>query len=51
MLFSTCSQIFKWSNMQLFFFGEPLGHVITLRGPFMASRKLAISDRPNIRLK
>ena len=31
-------------------FGEPLGHVITLRGPFMVSRDFAIRDEPNIRL-
>ena len=32
-------------------FGEPLNHVMTLRGPFMVSRKLAIRDEPNIRQK
>ena len=32
-------------------FGEPLKHVITLRGPFMVSRKLAIRDEPNIGLR
>ena len=31
--------------------GEPLKHVITLRGPFMVSTKLAIRDDPNIRLR
>ena len=31
--------------------GEPLSHVITLPGPFMATRQLAIRDRPNIRLR
>ena len=30
-------------------FGEPLNHVMTLRGPFMVSRKLAIRDEPHIR--
>ena len=32
-------------------FGEHLKHVITLRGPFMVSRKLAIRDEPNIRFR
>ena len=31
--------------------GEPLMHVITLRGPFMVNSKLAIRDEPNIRLR
>ena len=29
-------------------FGEPLNHLMTPRGPFMVSRKLAIRDGPNI---
>ena len=40
---------FKWVRFSVTF-GEPLKHVINLRGPFMASRKLAIRDEPNIRL-
>ena len=41
----------KMRMIQGFFFVKPLGHVITLRGPFMALRKLAIRDEPNIRLR
>ena len=33
------------------FFGEPLKHVITPRGQILVSRKLAIRDEPNIRLR
>ena len=50
MLFSTCSQTLNGKDPRVSF-GEPLGHVITLRGPFMASRTLAIRDRPNIMLR
>ena len=32
-------------------FGEPLKHVITLCGQILVSRKLAIRDDPNIRLR
>ena len=32
-------------------FGEPLKHVITLRGQILVSRKFAIRDGPNVRLR
>ena len=50
MLFSSCSRTLNGSDSMISF-GEPLKHVITLRGPFMASRKLAIRDEPNIGLR
>ena len=34
---------FKWLRSKVTF-GEPLGHVITLRGPFMVSRKLTMRN-------
>ena len=37
----------KWVRSSVTF-GEPLGHVITLRGPFMVSRKLAMRNEPDI---
>ena len=49
-LFSTCSQTSNEQDLRVSF-GEPLKHVITLRGPFIVSRKLAIRDDPNIRLR
>ena len=48
-LFSTLFSNFKWVRSSVTF-GEPLMHVITLRGPFMASRKLVIRDDTSIRL-
>ena len=47
---STCSQTENvWDPVVIF--GEPLKHVITLRGQILVSRKLAIRDDPNIRLR
>ena len=49
-LFSPCSQTSNGHDPVLSP-GEPLEQVITLRGPFMASRKVAMKDEPNIELR
>ena len=49
-LFSTYSQTLKWVT-SCASSGEPLEQVITLRGPFMASRKVATKSEPNIELR
>ena len=49
-LFSTYAQTSNGQNLVVTL-GQPLEQVITLRGPFLVSRKLATKDAPNIGLR
>ena len=49
-LFSTCSQTLNGQDPVLTS-GEPLEQVITPLGPFMASRKMAMTHEPNTKLR